>query len=768
MMKIRTRILALLALSPLLVMAGEYRDANKAFERGEYVEAIRLYRKAAEEAPDNVGYQQRYLLRKDEALQAIFEAAEQARRSGDLSAAETFYQNALQVDPLNSAAKDWMRRIADIRRHDEALAKVDELIASGALVEAEKMVRSVLAESPESSRATNSMERIRDAMRKERIVKTDDLEDRYRKPVTLEFRDVPVKVAFEVLSKASGINFVYDQEIRPDLKVTVFLRKTPLNEAIRMIGLSTQLETRAINENSILVFPNTPQKVGEYRPLSVRSFYLQNTDAKRMAETLKTLLKTESIVVDEKLNMIVMRDSEDAIGLAAKIVSLHDIGEPEVMLDVEILEVKQSKLMDLGVSLPSEIGVSLVAPGQTSNSMPIRRLRDLDSSNVYALIPNAAVRLKDERSGAKILANPKIRVKTREKASVLIGDRVPVITSTSTSTGFVSETVNYVDVGLKLEVEPSIYAGDDVSIKINLEVSNLVREIVSRSGTLSYQIGTRNAQTTLRLRDGETQVLAGLINKEDRKVASGLPWISRFPVLNRIFGSQKNDRQNTEIVLSITPRLIRGVRSMDLEDMHFASGTASRLMDVEHVGREGGKAVNDDPMPRRGDGLSEPAAPAAPGVDQTPSGGMESSATVSSPAQTATDVELKLRAPESVRAGEQFTLVLDLTATRALEQLPLMIGYDPQALQLVGVQPGELVAGNGRDATLNHQVDHPSGKISATAAWSGNSMSGQGTLLQVTFKAISQSDKATIRLLSAAPVPAGAAVKTQEINLEVR
>jgi general secretion pathway protein D len=769
MMKTRTRILTFLALWPLLVMAGEFRDANKAFERGEYVEAVRLYRQAAEEAPDNVGYQQRYLLRKDEALQAIFAAAEQARRSGDLSAAETYYQNALLVDPGNAIATDWVRRLADIRRHGAVLAKADELISSGDLTEAEKMVRGVLAESPDNPRAMNSMERIRDALRKGRVVRTDDLEDRFRKPVTLEFRDVPVKVAFEVLSKASGINFVYDQEIRPDLKVTVFLRKTPLDEAIRMIGLSTQLETRVINENSILVFPNTPQKVGEYRPLSVRSFYLQNTDAKRMAETLKTLLKTESIVVDEKLNMIVMRDSEDAIGLAAKIVSLHDIGEPEVMLDVEILEVKQAKLMDLGVSLPSEIGVSLVAPGQTSNSMPIRRLRDLNSSNVYALIPNAAVRLKDERSGAKILANPKIRVKTREKASILIGDRVPVITSTSTSTGFVSETVNYVDVGLKLEVEPSIYAGDDVSIKINLEVSNLVREIVSRSGTLSYQIGTRNAQTTLRLRDGETQILAGLINKEDRKVASGLPWISRFPVLNRIFGSQKNDRQNTEIVLSITPRLVRGLRSMDLEDMHFASGTASRLLNVEQVGGEGaGASEHGGGRPRQAEERTDHVTPANPDIAPVPSDGTSAQVPPTSSPHTATDVLLKLRAPDSVRAGEQFTVVLDLTATRALDQLPVMIGYDPQALQMVGIQPGELIEGNGRHATINHQVDHPSGKISATAAWSGSSMSGQGSLLQITFKAISQSEKAMIRLLSAAPVPAGASVKTHEIGVQIQ
>jgi general secretion pathway protein D len=720
--------------------AAQFRDANRLFDHGEYVQAVQKYRAASKAKPLNVEYRQKYLLKQNEAFEAVTHEAERARLTGKLTEAETLYQTALQIMPGSTLAMNGIKRISDTRRHGEQLVKIDELIAAGELDPAERMVRIVLAEDPDSRRAQNSLERIHAARESSKSKASDGLEDRFRKPVTLEFRDVPVKVAFDVLSKASGINFIYDQDIRPDLKVSVFLRKTPLDDAIRMIGLSTQLETRVINGNSVLVFPNTPQKVSEYRQLNVRSFYLANADAKKVAEMLKAILKTETVTVDEKLNMLVMRDSPDAIRLAERLIALEDIGEPEVMLDVEVLEVKKSKLLDMGINLPSEIGLSVLPPSQTATALSIDALRGLNASSIYASVPNATVKLHDERSDARILANPKIRVKSKEKASILIGDKVPVITSTSTSTGFVSETVNYVDVGLKLEVEPSVYAGDEVSIKINLEVSSLVREITTASGTLSYQIGTRNAQTVLRLKDGETQILAGLINKEDRKSANGLPFISRLPLLSRLFGSKKNDVQNTEIVLSITPHLIRGIRRAGMDELEFESGTANHLR---------GTSV----------GAAKAAADAAEGDDQTDSGANDVSpapaTTAPAPASDAPQqgVLLDWSAPAEVEVGEQFTAVLNISALNAIGQLPLMLGFDPKVLQVVSIEEGKFMAQGGGHSSLTKEVNLSAGKISATAIRQGTAVSGQGSLLQITFKALAKADKTPIRVLSATPSP---------------
>jgi general secretion pathway protein D len=755
--------------------AGRFREADKLFEQGQYVEATQRYRAVADAEPKNVRYQQTFLLRRREALDTLFRNAERERQSGNLSAAESLYQTALQVEPGNASAQEWLRRLGDMRRHGEQLVKADELIAAGKLGPAETIVRAVLAEAPENLRAQNSLERIRAAVATQHASDPDNLDARFAKPVTLEFRDVPVRVAFDVLGKASGINFVYDQDVRPDLKVSVFLRKTPLDEAIRMIGLSTQLETRVLNANSILVYPNTPQKVSDYRQLSVRSFYLQNADAKKVAETLKAILKAETVVVDEKLNLLVIRDTPEAIRLAEKLIALQDIGEPEVMLDVEVLEIKRAHMVDMGIGLPNEIGLSVgpTGNGQTPG-LTLEGLHGLGASGIGVTIPTTTVKLHDESSDARILANPKIRVKSKEKASVLIGDKVPVITSTSTSTGFLSESVNYVDVGLKLEVEPSVYSGDEVSIKINLEVSNLVREIRSQGGTLSYQIGTRNAQTVLRLKDGETQILAGLINEEDRKLGNGWPGLARFPVLDRIFGTRKSDKQNTEIVLSITPHLIRGVHRADLDEMEFESGTATNL----RAGRATAAADHDAGSDEAAtDATDAPAAEGAlPTVDVgsgpiapvVPSGAP--AAPAAPPAAGSTQTLLfDWSAPPEVRVGEQFTAVLNLSALHAIEQLPVLIGFDPKVLQVVSVEEGTFMAQGGGRSTFSQQVNLSDGKLTATAVREGTAVSGQGSLLQVTFKALTPAESTQLRLLSASPAPAEAGVaRLAEVAIRIR
>jgi len=209
--------------------------------------------------------------------------------------------------------------------------------------------------------------------------------------------------------------------------------------------------------------------------------------------------------------------------------------------------------------------------------------------------PAIALNLRQQAGRTNVLANPRIRVKNKEKAKIHIGDKVPVVTTTAGSTGFVSESVNYLDVGLKLEVEPLVYLEDDVGIKVGLEVSNIAREIRSPSGTVTYQVGTRNAATTLRLKDGETQVLAGLINDEDRRSANKVPGLSRLPVLGRLFSNNDDTVNKTEIVLLITPRVIRNIERPAARLEEFNSGTEAEV---------GGNPVA---LP-----VSPPSAPAVP------------------------------------------------------------------------------------------------------------------------------------------------------------
>jgi general secretion pathway protein D len=245
------------------------------------------------------------------------------------------------------------------------------------------------------------------------------------------------------------------------------------------------------------------------------------------------------------------------------------VAEPEVMLDVEVLEIQRSRLLNLGVQFPDKLTLTPLPLSGTT----LQDLKDISAATTAASLSSAVINLQRVVGNTNLLANPRIRTHNREKALIKIGDRVPVITTTSTSTGFVAENVQYVDVGLKLEVEPTIFPNDEILIKLALEVSSVTKEIVSKSGTTSYQIGGRNASTVLRLKDGETQILGGLINDQDIQTANRLPGLGDLPILGRLFASQKDTNDKTELVLSITPRLVRGIAPPATLSSEFWSGT---------------------------------------------------------------------------------------------------------------------------------------------------------------------------------------------------
>jgi general secretion pathway protein D len=243
--------------------------------------------------------------------------------------------------------------------------------------------------------------------------------------------------------------------------------------------------------------------------------------------------------------------------------------------------------MELGVRFPGSLGVSLVGGATAAGAagtpgvltLPEWRSRDKNLVSLRFTDPLLLLSLRQTDGRTNLLANPRIRVKNKEKAKIHIGDRVPVITTTAAvAGGFVSQSVTYLDVGLQLEVEPLIYLEDDVGIKVGLEVSSITKEIQSQSqtqggGSLTYQIGTRKTNTVLRLKDGETQVLAGLINDEDRRSASRVPGLGEFPVLGRLFSSTSDTINKTEIMLLITPRLMRTIARPDARTTEFAAGT---------------------------------------------------------------------------------------------------------------------------------------------------------------------------------------------------
>jgi general secretion pathway protein D len=321
-------------------------------------------------------------------------------------------------------------------------------------------------------------------------------------------------------------------------------------------------------------------------------------------------------VVDEKLNLVILRDSPEAVKLATQLVQLQDVPEPEVVLDVEVLEVQRNRLLDLGVDWPTALSF---APLKNVGDVPltIDQLRGLNSGNIGVSGVSAVISAKKTDGDANTLAAPRIRVRNKEKAKVVIGDKLPTITTTISSGvgGFASESVNYVDVGLTLNVEPTIYLNNEIGIRISLEASTLVDTVETKSGTTAYRIGTRSAATMLQLKDGENQVLAGLIKNDERSSATHLPGLGDLPLIGRLFGSRQDTRDKTEVVLSITPHLVRNIQRPAANAAEFNAGTEASFRR-----RPDGTVRLPAALPGRPQ-LGAPAAPAAspaPAVAQPP------------------------------------------------------------------------------------------------------------------------------------------------------
>jgi general secretion pathway protein D len=340
------------------------------------------------------------------------------------------------------------------------------------------------------------------------------------------------------------------------------------------------------------------------------------------------VVKTRDIFIDEKINLLVIKDTPDAVRLAERLIAAQDLAEPEVVLEVEVLEVSSNRLLELGLKYPDSVAWSLVGSAGIPGVVTLPEWLNRSSELVRLIFPNPLflLNLRQQDGTTSVLANPRIRVKNKEKAKIHIGDRVPVITTTAAATGgFVSESVSYLDVGLKLEVEPLIYLEDEVGIKVSLEVSNIVKEVRSvSSGTLVYQIGTRNAATSLRLGDGETQILAGLISDEDRRTANRVPGVGDFPVVGRLFSSTRDETIKTQIVLLITPRLVRTLARPDVRSVEFSAGTEASAGAPPPAGavpaaRVTKPAAQQPPQPK-------PAAPPATGPEMVPFGGVQPSA----------------------------------------------------------------------------------------------------------------------------------------------
>jgi general secretion pathway protein D len=620
--------IACLVLSACAAMKTDptVEESRQLIDSGHGEEALVRLEQTAREHPENRQYRSEYFRERDLMVAQWLGQAESLRQSSQFAPAADLYRKILKYDAENVRAKNGLSQLEIDQRMHERLGAVEELIKAGQYREAEEALRPVLTENRRNREAQRLQRLIEEKTAKPAVAQ---LRIPASKPISLELRDVPLRSAFEVIGRAANINFMFDKDVKSDQKTTIVMKDAKIEEAIRLVLTSNQLDYKVLNETTALVFPNTPQKQRDYQELVVKSFYLANADVKQTANMIRTILKTKDVFIDEKLNMLVMRDSPKAIRLAEKLIASQDLAEPEVMLEVEVLEVGANRLLDLGMRYPQSLAVGVQGAGGVPGQVTLPEWLKRDSSLVRLSFqdPLFLLNLRQEDGTTNLLANPRIRVKNKEKARIHIGDRVPVITTTAAvAGGFVSESVSYLDVGLKLEVEPVVYLEDEVGITMGLEVSNIVREVRGSSGnTLTYQIGTRNTSTVLRLHDGETQVLAGLISDEDRRTASRVPGLGDMPVVGRLFSQTNNNRTKTEIVLLITPHLIRTLDRPGARTTEFSAGSETSVDGPAVVG-SGPAPMIIEQMPLQAPQRPAPSpapAPAQQGNTMVPFGGVQ-------------------------------------------------------------------------------------------------------------------------------------------------
>lgn len=720
-------LLVLLAAALLAGCAEQLirRDSQAALARGDYESALRQLEAGLRDYPESTPLRSGLLQARNEAMTRLLAQVAALRAQGQPDRAEALLVRARDLDPGNVRIQALLVEVATTRRQDAVLA---ELAAQAGREPPDAVLRRVaeaLRDDPRHAGLQALQRRLVQAQR-QASPPGFELALAEMRPITLDFRDASLRMVLDVVSRHSGVNFIIDRDVRPETRITVLLRQARVEDALDLIIASGQLAKQVVDPQTIVVYPDTTEKRRQYQDQVVRVFHLASGEAKGAAAFLRAMLGLREPFVDERSNMLALRDTPENVRLAERLIALYDTGAPEVLLELEVLEVSSTRLTELGIKFPDTFSLTPLPPAG-AGGLTLGNLQGLGRDRIAVGVAGLLINLRREVGDFTTLANPSIRVGHKQQAKVLVGDKIPVVTTTTGTGGFVSDSVNYLDVGLKLDVEPTVFADDEVAIKVALEVSSLGPAVKTSSGTLAYQIGTRSASTLLRLRDGETQLLAGLISRDERTSASRVPGVGDLPVLGRLFSNQQDGGSRTELVLAITPRVLRNQRRLEAAEAELWVGTDAR------------------PRLRRPPpaALAAPA-PAAPSAS-APSDGVPAPAAL--PAAS-----LRWQGPSEASVGEAVDLELRLDSPHPIRGLPLDLSFDARRLAFVEAIEQDYFRRDGAETAFSHSVDAAAGRLQlGILRRQATGAAGQGSVLRLRFKALA-AGRARVSVERAEPV----------------
>lgn len=543
-------ILAAVVLAAGCAGYGNYRAAQIAEQKGEWDQAVLHYLELIDQYPANIAYKAGLLRAKIRASQEHFDRGKELHALGVLAEAVREYVQAVQLDPANQYARVELAKAQDELRRAQGFSPGPE-----------------------------SLDDLKERARKERP-QPPELNPRSPEPISLSFpKEVQVTDIYRALGKAFGINVQFDPQLRPS-RMSVELTDVTAQEALEIVMQSAQHFYKVLSEDTIIIVQDTPQNRRQYEDLVIQTFFLSNAEVKDMMTLLRSLIGAKNIASNDQLNAIVLKDTADTVKVAERIIDTNDKSRGEVVIDVELLQIDTSKMRSLGVSL-SNYQVT-----QQLDQDPPLRVSDLEFINQGNWILNLPSFIYDfvkSSTEAQLLASPQVRISDGEQASVTIGDRVPIPVTTFNTAQTVGGNIvpitsfQYQDIGIRLQLEPRMHHNREVTLNVEVEVASLSGFVEGSGGQQQPIIASRNIQSTIRLQDGETNFLAGLIRDENSLNDTGFPGLSDIPVVGRLFSRKGNDKRRTDLVLTLTPHIVRTADITQEDLLPIWVGTESNL-----------------------------------------------------------------------------------------------------------------------------------------------------------------------------------------------
>lgn len=711
---------AVLVLVAAAGCASSGREGEKAADSRDWDAAVYHYLQALAEEPDNVQYRMGLVRARQRSAQQHFQRGLALRGMGRVSQARDELMLAVQLDPTQQFA-------------EQELAKIEQEIA--------------ILEQP------GGVERLEELKRqaREAKVKPPVLDPGSKEQITLSFpKQKPIKEIYQAIAKAYGFNVLFDPKLKDD-KLSIELAQVTAERALEIVMQAAGHFYKVLDPHSIIVVEDTPQNRREYEDLVIKTFFLSNADVKEVDKLLRSLIEARRLATNEQLNAITLRDTADKVAIAEKLIATNDKARAEVVVDVELLLVASTENRDFGATLSTwtytlGLDTGAINPDAPDGTLGLDDIKGISRGDWFINVPSITIALAKSSGLAEVLAEPQLRISEGEKASLHIGDRVPIpVTSFNTQytggSGVIPITsFQYQDVGIKIDVEPRVHHNREVTMKLTVEVSNLGEEVPVGPSQTAVTIGTRTITSVIRLRSGESSLLAGLFRRDTAHGEQKTPILSDIPVLGRLFTLEKRTVKTTDLVLTLTPHIVRfpDIQEEDLapvwvgteSKVSFFGGASARLQSgrapagpfdrggEEPSPDEGGqeqekeKPESTPTLPRsRPTPFGVRQLPAPGGAPEAPQGGSGmqqdlgtvpqgegggiSSADVAEPkgadlaGTTAVGVEPSVL---SIASGE--ATVLRLATTGGFGPLRLSVGlsFDPQRLAVEAVTPAPGVA----------------------------------------------------------------------------